>query len=194
MEVVDGVENNEVVENNEAADTSKSEKVKTQVSEKKYTDEDVNAISLKNTNKAVEKLKKELGIDDVEEAKKILNAFKSTKQDTKTDELSMLKQQAEKNMLEAVNLRIENALLVKGVDSSKSSRMMRLVDKKVILDESGNIDNSKLNTEIEEILKDFPELSKKSEEKGFTIGGDGKETEKEKVDPLDKLKKAMKLK
>ena len=36
MEVVDGVENNEVVENNEAADTSKSEKVKTQVSEKKY--------------------------------------------------------------------------------------------------------------------------------------------------------------
>lgn len=70
MEVVDGVENNEVVENNEATDTSKSEKVKTQVSEKKYTDEDVNAISLKNTNKAVEKLKKELGIDDVEEAKK----------------------------------------------------------------------------------------------------------------------------
>ena len=34
MEVVDGVENNEVVENNEATDTSKSEKVKTQVSEK----------------------------------------------------------------------------------------------------------------------------------------------------------------
>lgn len=194
MEVVDGVENNEVVENNEATDTSKSEKVKTQVSEKKYTDEDVNAISLKNTNKAVEKLKKELGIDDVEEAKKILNAFKSTKQDTKTDELSILKQQAEKSMLEAVNLRIENALLVKGVDSSKSSRMMRLVDKKAILDESGNIDNSKLNTEIEEILKDFPELNKKSEEKGFAIGGDGKETEKEKVDPLDKLKKAMKLK
>ena len=169
MEVVDGVENNEVVENNEAADTSKSEKVKTQVSEKKYTDEDVNAISLKNTNKAVEKLKKELGIDDVEEAKKILNAFKSTKQDTKTEELSILKQQAEKSMLDAVNLRIENALLVKGVDSSKSSRMMRLVDKKAILDESGNIDNSKLNAEIEEILKDFPELSKKSEEKGFTI-------------------------
>lgn len=194
MEVVDGVENNEVVENNEATDTSKSEKVKTQVSEKKYTDEDVNAISLKNTNKAVEKLKKELGIDDVEEAKKILNAFKSTKQDTKTDELNILKQQAEKSMLESVNLRIENALLVKGVDSSKSSRMMRLVDKKAILDESGNIDNSKLNTEIEEILKDFPELSKKSEEKGFAIGGDGKETEKEKVDPLDKLKKAMKLK
>ena len=71
---------------------------------------------------------------------------------------------------------------------------MRLVDKKTILDESGNIDNSKLNTEIEEILKDFPELSKKSEEKGFIIGGDGKETEKEKIDPLDKLKKAMKLK
>ena len=194
MEVVDGVENNEVVENNEATDTSKSEKVKTQVSEKKYTDEDVNAISLKNTNKAVEKLKKELGIDDVEEAKKILNAFKFTKQDTKTDELSILKQQAEKSMLDVVNLRIENALLVKGVDSSKSSRMMRLVDKKTILDESGNIDNSKLNTEIEEILKDFPELSKKSEEKGFIIGGDGKETEKEKIDPLDKLKKAMKLK
>lgn len=76
MEVIDGVENNEVVENNEATDTSKSEKVKTQVSEKKYTDEDVNAISLKNTNKAVEKLKKELGIDDVEEAKKNTKCFK----------------------------------------------------------------------------------------------------------------------
>nr|DAU06890.1 MAG TPA: hypothetical protein [Caudoviricetes sp.] len=110
------------------------------------------------------------------------------------DKFDELSKKAEASMLEAVNLRIENALLVKGVDSSKSSRMMRLVDKKAILDESGNIDNSKLNTEIEEILKDFPELSKKSEEKGFTIGGDGKETEKEKVDPLDKLKKAMKLK
>ena len=110
------------------------------------------------------------------------------------DKFDELSKKVEASMLESVNLRIENALLVKGVDSSKSSRMMRLVDKKAILDENGNIDNSKLNTEIEEILKDFPELSKKSEEKGFAIGGDGKETEKEKVDPLDKLKKAMKLK
>ena len=40
--------------------------------EKKYTDDDVNNISKKNSEKAVNKLLKELGITDKEKAKKIL--------------------------------------------------------------------------------------------------------------------------
>ena len=37
--------------------------------EKKYTDDDVNAVSLKNSDKAVKKLLKELGIDATDEGK-----------------------------------------------------------------------------------------------------------------------------
>lgn len=84
-------------------------------------------------------------------------------------------------------------MLRKNVKDEKITRAVRLVDKKNILDENGTLDESKLNTEIEDLLKDFPELVSKSDDnkKTFKIGDDGKEEQK---DELADMRKIMGLK
>ena len=186
--------------NQEVDDTSKNTKAdetkETKSSEeKKYTDKELNDISLKNEQKALAKQLKDLGIDDVEKAKSILAKAKEEEEkaksvDEKTQEAI---KRAEKATLEAINAKIENALLRKNVKDEKVTRAVRLVDKKNILDEDGSLDQSKLDAEIEELLKDFPVLVSKSDEdkKGFKIGSDGKEEQK---DELAEMRKIMGLK
>ena len=184
---------NQEVEN-ASKDTKADEKKETK-SEKKYSDEELNAISFKNEQKALEKQLKDLGIDDVEKAKSILakareDEEKAKSVDEKTQEAI---KKAEKATLEAINAKIENALLRKGIDEKKVTRAVRLVEKKNVLDKDGELDQSKLETEIEDLLKDFPELITKTEEekKGFKIGDDGKEEQK---DELSEMRKIMGLK
>ena len=188
------------VQNQEVDDTSKNvkvdEKKETKSSdEKKYSDKELNDISLKNEQKALAKQLKDLGIDDVEKAKAILakareDEEKSKSVDQKTQEAI---QKAEKATLEAINAKIENALLRKNVKDEKITRAVRLIDKKNILDKDGTLDQSKLNAEVEDLLKDFPELVGKTseEKKGFKIGDDGKE---EKTDELSEMRKIVGLK
>ena len=194
-----GEEDNANNQNQEVNDTSKdtkaNDKKETKTNEKKYSDEELNAISLKNEQKALANQLKDLGIDDVEKAKSILAKAKEDEEkaksvDEKTQEAI---KRAEKATLEAINAKIENALLRKNIKEEKVTRAVRLVDKKNILDKDGSLDQSKLDTEIEELLKDFPELISKTEEdkKGFKIGDDGKEDQK---DELSEMRKIMGLK
>ena len=194
----DDVQTSNVEEVKETTKTTKDEGVKEtekKSDEKKYTDKELNDISLKNEQKALAKQLKELGIDDVEKAKSILakareDEEKSKSVDEKTQEAI---KKAEKATIEAINAKIENALLRKNIKEGKVTRAVRLVDKKNILDENGSLDESKLNTEIEDLLKDFPELIAKNEEnkKSFKIGDDGKEEQK---DELADMRKIMGLK
>ena len=163
----------------------------TKESDKKYTDEDVNNIS-----KAVQKFMKELGIEDVEEAKGILAKAREEKEknmsiDEKTQKII---EKGQKSTLKAMDLTIENALLRKHVDDSKVNRAARLVNKEAILNENGEIDENKLSEEIEEVIKEFPELIPTAENQttGFKIGGDGKEDKQD--DPMIKMRKIMGLK
>lgn len=195
----EGGEENSANNTKEVENASKNataeEKKETKSDEKKYTDKELNDISFKNEQKALAKQLKDLGIDDVEKAKSILakareDEEKAKSVDEKTQEAI---KRAEKATLEAINAKIENALLRKNVKDEKVTRAVRLVDKKNILDEDGSLDQSKLDTEIEELLKDFPELISKSDEnkKGFKIGSDGKEEQK---DELSEMRKVMGLK
>jgi hypothetical protein len=194
----DDVQTSNVEEVKDTTKTTKDEGVKEtekKSDEKKYTDKELNDISLKNEQKALAKQLKELGIDDVEKAKSILakareDEEKSKSVDEKTQEAI---KKAEKATIEAINAKIENALLRKNIKEGKVTRAVRLVDKKNILDENGSLDESKLNTEIEDLLKDFPELIAKNEEnkKSFKIGDDGKEEQK---DELADMRKIMGLK
>ena len=194
-----GEESNANNTNQEVNDTSKetkaSEEKETRSEEKKYTDKELNDISLKNEQKALAKQLKDLGIDDVEKAKSILAKAREEEEkaksvDEKTQEAI---KRAEKATLEAINAKIENALLRKNVKDEKVTRAVRLVDKKNVLNEDGSLDQSKLDDEIEELLKDFPELISKTEEdkKGFKIGDDGKEDKK---DEMSEMRKIMGLK
>lgn len=194
----ENVQTSNVEEEKDTTKTTKDEGVKEtdkKSDEKKYTDKELNDISLKNEQKALAKQLKDLGIDDIEKAKSILakareDEEKNKSVDEKTQEAI---KKAEKATLEAVNAKIENALLRKNVKEEKITRAVRLVDKKNILDKDGSLDESKLNTEIEDLLKDFPELISKNEEnkKGYKIGDDGKEEQK---DELAEMRKIMGLK
>lgn len=194
----DDVQTSNVEEVKDTTKNTKDEGVKEadkKVEEKKYTDKELNDISLKNEQKALAKQLKDLGIDDIEKAKSILakareDEEKSKSVDEKTQEAI---KKAEKATLEAINTKIENALLRKNVKDEKITRAVRLVDKKNILDENGTLDESKLNTEIEDLLKDFPELVSKVDDnkKTFKIGDDGKEEQK---DELADMRKIMGLK
>ena len=192
-------EDNANNQNQEVVDTSKdtkaNDKKETKANEKKYSDEELNAISLKNEQKALANQLKDLGIDDVEKAKSILAKAKEEEEKAKSvdEKTQEALKRAEKATLEAINTKIENALLRKGINDKKVTRAVRLVDKKNILDKDGELDQSKLETEIEDLLKDFPELINKADEdkKGFKIGDDGKEEQK---DELSEMRKIMGLK
>lgn len=194
-----GEEDNANNQNQEVNDTSKdtkaNDKKETKANEKKYSDEELNAISLKNEQKALANQLKDLGIDDVEKAKSILAKAREEEEKAKSvdEKTQEALKKAEKATLEAINTKIENALLRKGINDKKVTRAVRLVDKKNILDKDGEIDQSKLETEIEDLLKDFPELINKTDEdkKGFKIGDDGKEEQK---DELSEMRKIMGLK
>lgn len=196
MTVTDGVENTqeETKEVEKVEETTPIEEKKQEAKEavKTYTDEEVNAISLKNSDKAVKKFMKELGIEDIERAKEILNTAKAEKTKEENKDISELEEKANKATIQAMDLKVENALLLKGVNSSKANRAKRLIDKANILNDNGEIDEDKLNEEIENLFKDFPELNSNSNNNaGFVLGSDGKEDEKE--DEMSKMKKIMGL-
>lgn len=188
-------ENENVAENIADVKDTKANK-DTKTSEKKYTDEDVNNISKKNSDKAVTKFMKELGIDNVEEAKQVLaEARKKKEESLSVDEKTQkIIEKAKKESLKAIDMTIENALLRKKVDDVKVSRAKRLIDKENIINEDGEIDENKLNSEIEAVIKEFPELIPVTEDKsvGFKIGGDGKEEKTD--DPMNKMREIMGLK
>lgn len=184
----------------EVKDTAKETKVNENketklTDEKKYSDKELNDISLKNEKKALAKQLKDLGIEDVEKAKSILAKAKEDEEKAKSvdEKREEALKKAERATLEAINAKIENALLRKGINEKKVTRAVRLIEKKNVLDKDGELDQSKLETEIEDLLKDFPELINKTEEnrKGFKIGDDGKEEQK---DELSEMRKIMGLK
>ena len=179
----------------EEKNTENNEKSKT-MSKKKYSDEEVNAISKKNEEKALKRQLAELGIDDIEDAKATLAEAKRQREASKSDEEknNEIKQERDKYLLESFNSKIENALLRKGVSDEKVERAIRLIDKTNIVDEKGYIDPNKLATEVEEVLKVFPELINKkvNENIGFTIGGDGRDDKD--ANSLEDFEKVMGIK
>lgn len=189
------VENNSTNQTTEVKDT-KQANTNTQTEEKKYSDKEVNDISTKNVSKALAKQLKELGIEDVEKAKSILAKAREEEEKNKSvdEKTQEALKKAEKATLAAMNKTIENALLRKKVDDGKVARASRLVNKENIIDEHGEIDENKLNSEIEAIIKDFPELVPTTDtaKVGFKVGGDGKQDKPE--DEILKMRKIMGLK
>lgn len=155
MKVTDGVNTEETEDVDETTKNNEDEVKETKESvkneEKKYTDEEVNAISLKNQDKAINKIFKELGVANLEEAKAKLSQEepKEEKDNSQEEELKTI---AEKATVEAINLRIENALLLKGIDSNKAIRAKRLIDKKNLLNDSGEVEEEKLTLKFIEAL------------------------------------------
>ena len=120
---------------NTSKDTKANDKKETKASEKKYSDEELNAISLKNEQKALANQLKDLGIDDVEKAKSILAKAKEEEEKAKSvdEKTQEALKKAEKATLEAINTKIENALLRKESMIKKSQEQYGLLIKKIFL-------------------------------------------------------------
>lgn len=170
--------------------TGSNNDTKSKEPEKKYTDDDVNRISKANEDKAVKKIMKDLGIEDVEEAKNILTNARAEKEknktaEDKTNDLNSAmadkdRKIADKNNKLASAL-IGNELIRQGVDMTKLERASKLIPATSVLNEDGDVDDDLMKKEIEKLLKDFPEFKTKSDtdtnNKNFKFGSDGKESD-----------------
>lgn len=166
----------------------KDSKPEEKKSDKTYTDDEVNSISKKNADKATKKLMKELGIEDVEEAKTILANARAEKEKNKSAEdkandltkaLSNKDNEISKTKTQLVKALLENRLMKQGVNSSKIARAVKMIDTLSVLNDDSEVDSDLMNTEIENLLKEFPEFKSKTDSddknKGFKFGSDGKD-------------------
>ena len=170
--------------------------------EKKYSDDEVNAISKKNSDKAVAKLLKELGIDATDEgrakAKQILSDAKAQAEAAKGEKTKAAETDgklsaaiARANLADATL-----ALIGKGVPADKAARFAKLLDLSEAVTENGDIDPDKMGEAVDVLLKEWPEaLPKADSGAGFKIGSNGKETKSDNADEeMEKWRKAAGLK
>lgn len=181
-------ENDNVDTQNQDTGDSGADTNSGQEPEKKYTDDDVNKISTKNSAKAVAKLMKELGITDKTDRAKAkailekaaLDEAAAHKDDGANDNNAQTSQFAAalaEAQATAENAILENILLAAHVKAEKVERAAKLVDRKDCLDEDGNFDREKATAAVTALLKDWTELVEKTEDgkTGFTIGADGQQ-------------------
>lgn len=178
-----GAENNPGAQNNEgAANNNGTQNTGGAQEERKYTETDMNNISKKNSEKAVAKLLKDLGITDTEKAKAILakaaadeEAAAKAKDAAGDNQIQELNERLSQATESANNAVLENLLLMSNVKSDKVARAVRLIDKKDCLDEEGKFSRDKAGEAVKKLLEEWPELAAKEESGGvgFRIGSDG---------------------
>lgn len=168
-------------QNAENAQNAQSTQSTQQSEEKKYTDTEMNNISKKNSEKAVSKLLKELGITDREKAKQILAQAAEqeraaaengqSESSIRESELATRLADAERRTQNAV---LENILLTRKVKAEKISRAVRLVDIESCLDDDGKFSREKAENAVTQLLTEWPELSPTDDgaQVGFTVGAD----------------------
>lgn len=162
--------------------------------EKKYSEEEMNGISKKNSEKAVAKVLRELGITDRVKAKEILSkaaaeeATNSSNNGT-GEEMSQIQQALAKERERADGAVLESLLLAAHVDAKKVMKAARLVERDKCVDDDRNFDREKASAQVAELLKEWPELVVKADEGnvGFVIGGDGKQGADQKKTPEKKV-------
>ena len=188
---------NENVETEENQNTDNGSDTGAQ-SEKKYSDEEMNSISKKNSEKAVNKVLKELGITDREKAKQIL--AKAAAEEAANGAADAGEQSRETQLeaaLQTATLNSEKSdlsvlLLLKQVKPEKIEKAVKLIDREDYLDENGKFNKEKAEQAVNTLLKEWPELLATTEESnvGFSIGADG--TESGKNSRTDKSKSVQK--
>lgn len=161
--------------------------------EKKYTDEEVNNISVKNSKKAVAKLMKELGITEKTDRAKVRELIEKAQLDKQdepeTDGAGQSAQAAELAEARAMaeNAVLEAVMLAAHVKADKVAKAVKLIDRADCLDDDGKFSREKAAAAVNELLKTWTELTDKGEDggPGFSIGGDGQE-DKNKKTPAEK--------
>lgn len=148
--------------------------------EKKYSEDDMNNIVKSKSEKAVNKLLKELGITDREKAKAILQKAAESEQtpdstDTGNDASAQLNSELAAERTEKEYALLEAVFLTEKVNPAKVAKAVKLIDLEDCRDDEGKFDRSKATEAVKALLKDWPELAPKEDSSGvgFKIGSDG---------------------
>lgn len=110
-----------------------------------------------------------------------LARVKVTPQNTQVDKLVQQPQVVDTSAFDAqiaevrtqlVSAKVESVMATSGIKPEKIERAARLVDMSKCVNKDGNPDTEKIKKEIDELLKDFPELKATTEEgnAGFKFG------------------------
>ena len=154
----------EVEETTEKTTEENSEKHNT------FTQDDVNNVVAKNVKEAREKLLKELGVEEFDDAKKAVKDLKQRREAEMTEAERLKKHNEEltekisqfETEKRNTNLKttVNEVLSSMEVDTSKSSVIMKLVDQENLF-EDGELNKNELQSRITKTLKEeLPELIK----------------------------------
>jgi len=154
------------------------------VEDKTFKQEDVNNIVAKESKKATEKLLKELGIEDFENAKEGMQKFQEWQEQQKTE----TEKQAEKlESLESdkTNLSNENSSLKAQISAMKQGVIAESVEDVIALSERLVDDETTIDDAIKQVIEKYPHFAGKQEESqspqivtpGNPNGGSNKESD-----------------
>ena len=89
---------------------------------------------------------------------------------------------------EAAEARVQAAMAIKGIKPEKVERAARLINLDDVMVD-GKVDKELLDSELDDLLKDFPELKQTAdgEQKGFKVGTEAKDKEKDKNRPVQRI-------
>lgn len=132
--------------------------------EKVYKQQDVNNIVAKESKKATEKLLKELGIEDFDNAKDGLAKFKKWQEDQKTEEQK--KDEALENLeKDKQSLSTENSTLKAQLAALKQGVIADSVEDVVALAERLVSDEKTIDEAIKEVIEKYPHFAAQEEDK-----------------------------
>jgi len=166
---------------------------KQQGGEKTFTQEDVSNIASKESKAAVEKLLKDLGFDDFENAKDGVDKFKEhqesqkTEQQKATDALEKAQKTASEKDSAIQKLQYENAALKQGVNTDAIDDVVALAEKRVT-------DDKDINEAMKEVIKQYPQFAqaaesddKEEEKKPSFLSGEHGSDKNKKIDAFEAL-------
>lgn len=157
--------------------------------EKTFSQTDVNNLVAKESKKATEKLLKELGIDDFENAKDGLKKFREYQESQKTE---AEKKEDELNRLKNENAEFtkENGRLSATISALKSGVKAESVDDVILLAQKEVSEEVGIDEAIKKVIEKYPLFAGKEEKKEtpprFTSGSN--HTNKDKTDIWESLR------
>lgn len=154
---------------------------------KTFTQEDVNNIATKEARKAQEKVFKELGIEDFENAKEGFQKFQEWQESQKT-EAQKQAEQLETLEKEKGTLSDENNQLKSQISAMKAGVNAESVDDVIALSERLVNDDTTIDEAIKQVIEKYPHFAEKEEQSQqaprIVTGGNPNGGSNQKSDPF----------
>lgn len=165
--------------------------------DKTFTQEDVNNVVAKESRKATEKVLKDLGIEDFENAKEGMEKFKEWQESQQTEQEKQEKAMKSLQM-DNESLKQEKQTLVSQISAMKAGVKGESVEDVVALAERRVTDKVSIDDAIKQVIKDYPHFTNvaaennESDNKPNFLSGQHGSDSNTNVDPFEAIKQKYK--